>query len=130
MNWPAIEIEQPLLEAQSPGYLKGLAAGEFPATIFRQVLSANECEAIMTRLIERDLLFDPAMGIPAKFRQKSIPEGHYREGNEDQALRAWRSEQTGATGDEKIRIDIGTSLGYRGSDRESFFKHSAESNAY
>ena len=129
MNWPEVELKNPLPESQTAGYLEGLAAGEYPATIFRQVLSADECEGIMSRLIERDLLFDPTMGIPAKFRQESIPEGHYREGNEDQALRAWRSEQTGAMGDDKIRIDIGTSLGYRGSDRESFLKHSAESNS-
>ena len=124
MVWKALEVEtaDPLTEG-SPGLIGQLAEGKVPATIFRQAISPSACQAIMARLIERDLLFDPAADIPSRFRQESIPEGHYREGSSDQALRAWRDD---GAADRKIRIDIGSSLGYRGSDREAFLSHSAE----
>ena len=125
MSWTPIEVDNAVLEANPSGLLHGLAEGQFPATIFRGVLSHEQCEAIMQRLVNKGLLFDPSDGVPERFRQESIPEGHYREGNDDKALRAWRAESAGV---DKIRIDIGTSLGYRGSDREYYLSHSAETN--
>jgi len=129
MSWKPVELEtQGLDTADQIGLavlIENLASGSIPAVIFRKALRSDECKAIMNRLVERDLLFDPADGIPERFRSASIPEGHYREGNSDTALQAWRNE---SDGDKKIRIDIGSSLGYRGSDREAFLTHSAESN--
>lgn len=126
MDWKAVEVESgdPLPEG-FPGMIGDLAEGKIPATIFRQVISPSACQAIMERLVERELLFDPAEAIPSRFRAQSIPEGHYREGSSDEALRAWREEDAA---DGKIRIDIGSSLGYRGSDRDAFLTHSAETN--
>lgn len=126
MTWKTIELgtgdSESIVEA---GTIEDLADGSIPAVVFRKVISPKDCIAIINRLVERDLLFNPADGVPERFRAASIPEGHYREGNSDKALQAWRSE---ADGDHKIRIDIGSSLGYRGSDREAFLRHSAETN--
>ena len=126
MDWKPVEVESgDSLTEGFPGMIGELAEGKIPATIFRQVISPSDCQAIMERLVEREFLFDPAGEIPSRFREQSIPEGHYREGSSDEAVRAWRAEDAA---DRKLRIDIGSSLGYRGSDRESFLSHSAETN--
>lgn len=126
MSWKSIELGPDRIESvDDAGLIGDLANGSIPAIIFRNAMSSQDCNSIMNRLVERDLLFDPAEGVPDRFRAASIPEGHYREGNSDTALQAWRNE---SDGDQKIRIDIGSSLGYRGSDRESFLTHSAETN--
>jgi len=126
MNWSPVEVKpETITEAGEPGLIDKLAGGNIPAAIFRQAIAPSDCEAIMQRLIKRELLFDPKQLIPDKFRKESIPEGHYREGTSDEALKAW---ETDAQGNQKLRIDIGSSLGYRGSDREAFLRHSADSN--
>ena len=129
MSWKPIELETHGIDAaDQPGLavlVDDLASGSIPAVIFRNAISSEGCKAIIDRLVERELLFDPADGVPDRFRSAGIPEGHYREGNSDTALQAWRNE---SDGDQKLRIDIGSSLGYRGSDREAFLTHSAESN--
>ena len=127
MSWKPIELETHGIDAaDQPGLavlVDDLASGSIPAVIFRNTISSEGCKAIIDRLVERELLFDPADGVPDRFRSAGIPEGHYREGNSDTALQAWRNE---SDGDQKLRIDIGSSLGYRGSDREAFLTHSAE----
>ncbi|MBA62984.1 MAG: hypothetical protein CMJ76_11520 [Planctomycetaceae bacterium] len=126
MNWNAVEVDLRDNECSQDRSLIGeLSRGDIPATIFRRAIGRADCEAIMERLVERELLFDAKKDVPLRFREESIPEGHYREGKSDKSLQAWRND---SNGERKIRIDIGSSLGYRGSDRESFLKHSAESN--
>lgn len=125
MTWNPIEVHADTISSGAEGIIGDLADGKAPAAIFRQAISADACRAIMARLIDLELLFDPTKEIPQRFRNESIPEGHYREGNKNDALQAWRSE---SSGENKLRIDIGTSLGYRGSDRENFLKHAAGTN--
>ncbi len=126
MNWNPVEVDlDTITQAGEAGLIHQLASGKIPAAIFRQAITSSDCDAIMRRLVERELLFDARGGIPEKFRKDSVPEGHYREGSSDEALKAWRNE---SQIEGKLRIDIGSSLGYRGSDRESFLTHSAESN--
>ena len=92
MNWSPVEVElESIVEAGEEGVIDQLAEGQIPAAIFRQAIKPSDCEAIMNRLIKRELLFDPNEAIPVKFREESIPEGHYREGNSDQALKAWKT---------------------------------------
>jgi hypothetical protein len=81
---------------------------------------------LIDRLIRDELLYDPSQPMPDKFREASIPEGYYREGRGSHAKHAWR-EPTGAA--ERSRIDIGTSLGYRGSDQQAFFAHAQQTIA-
>ena len=102
--------------------LKGLAEMDVAALVLRRAAPPDSCEQIVNRLIERDLLFDPQQPIPDSFRDRAIPEGYYREGKDGAERHAWET----ATQSGSLRIDIGTSLGYRGSDREAFFRHSRE----
>jgi len=105
--------------------LDALAAGAIPAIVLRNAYPLDLCERVYRKLIAEELLFDPALPIPESFRDKAIPEGYYREGKEGAERRAWQEQI--ATG--KTRIDVGTSLGYRGSDPADFFRHSAETHA-
>ena len=126
MTWNPVEVDlHSITEAGEAGLIHQLASGSIPAAIFRQAMTPSDCDAIMQRLVDRELLFDTNGEIPDKFRRDSVPEGHYREGSSDEALKAWQNE---AQTEHKLRIDIGSSLGYRGSDREAFLAHAAESN--
>jgi len=102
--------------------LEALAAGDIPAIVFRNAWPGSYCADLVRRLMDEEFLYDPHQPIPEKFRSQVIPEGYYREGKKHMPAVA-------PAGQAKSRIDIGTSLGYRGSDREAFFHHSAETNA-
>ena len=103
--------------------LEELAAGDVPAVILRNAWRPTACRALVERLIEEELLYDPRADIPDKFRAVAIPEGYFKKGRDSAATYAWKTKpQTGRT-----RIDIGSSLGYRGSDPDEFFAHAAES---
>src|SRR5262245_61630956 len=99
--------------------LTALAAGETPAIILRGAYPPASCRALLARLIARDLLYDPRRPVPEKFIAAAIPEGYYREGLDPGERRAWQESSAAP----KRRIDVGTSLGYRGSDPEAFFTH-------
>ncbi len=110
---------------QAPRPLADLAAGRLMAIVFRGVYPPSSCQQLIDRLVAEDLLYDPRQPIPEKFQEAAIPEGYYREGRRQEPPLAWESNK--ATG--KTRIDIGTSLGYRGSDKEAFLHHAAETRA-
>lgn len=123
-GWQALEPDLPQILAAVPNPLTALAAADIPAIVLRGVYSADWCQQLVDRLVQQELLYDPHQPIPEKFREQAIPEGYYREGRNDAAQYAWMSKT--ATG--RARIDIGTSLGYRGSDKDGFFAHSAETH--
>ena len=120
-----IPIDAPIDEGLSyPGFaLQELAAGEIPAIILRNAWQPDGCHDLVDRLIQEDLLYDPNEDIPEKFRAAAIPEGYFKKGGDKEASFAWNTKNdTGRT-----RIDIGSSLGYRGSNPRDFFTHAAES---
>ena len=123
-DWSPVEpdIESATSRFELP--LEELAAGRIPALVFRNAWSAENCRNLVTRLIKEDLLYNPAQPIPAKFQEQSIPEGYFSEGKSSVPSYAWEEQRVSG----KNRIDIGTSLGYRGSDQEKFFAHSAETH--
>jgi hypothetical protein len=124
-EWKIIEpnVAAALTQCEFP--LDELAAGTIPAIVLRNAYAATSCQKLVERLVDEELLYDPHRPIPAKFVASSIPEGYYREGINSVPKSAWQvKKETGHT-----RIDIGSSLGYRGSDKEAFFAHSAESHA-
>lgn len=59
-----------------------------------------------------------------EFIEQAIPEGYFREGRNKEDAFAWQAKTEAG----RRRIDIGTSLGYRGSDPEDFFDHSRETH--
>ena len=123
-NWMPIEPDQNTARAKFERPLEELAAGRIPALVIRQAWPAENCSELIQRLIDEGLLYDPDLPIPPKFQKQSIPEGYYREGSSAVPSLAWDEQKV--TG--KSRIDIGSSLGYRGSDQDAFFAHSAETN--
>ena len=123
-DWRELEPDLESVFAQQPLPLQVLAAGDVPAIVLRGVYSADWCHRLVGRLIGEGLLYDPKATIPEEFRELAIPEGYYREGRSGEARYAWETK----TESGRSRIDIGTSLGYRGSDKEAFFDHSAETH--
>ncbi|MBD3673046.1 MAG: hypothetical protein HUJ26_05925 [Planctomycetaceae bacterium] len=124
--WTPLEPDLQTIFSQHERPLDQLASGERPAVVLRNVWSPEQCTSLVQQLIDEELLYDPQEPIPEKFRPQIIPEGYYREGRRHMPAYAWDTE---IPQKEKARIDIGSSLGYRGSNREGFFAHSAETNA-
>jgi hypothetical protein len=123
-DWQIVEPSVASALSRFDRPLEALAAAEIPAFVIRQAWTTESCQRMVDRLIAEDLLFDPYQPVPEKFIEQSIPEGYYREGKNTVPNYAWNSKlQTG-----RIRIDVGTSLGYRGSEGDAFFQHARQSN--
>lgn len=123
-NWEIVEPDIATALNRFARPLEALASAEIPALVIRGAWSTEACQRLVDRLITEDLLFDPFQPVPDKFIEQSIPEGYYREGKSTVPNYAWNSK----VGTGRIRIDVGSSLGYRGSDREAFFEHARQSN--
>lgn len=123
-TWPIAGPDVATITSNYSQPLEALAAGEVPALVLRNALSAQSCEQLVDQFITEQLLYDPRQPIPDKFIEDAIPEGYYREGRNQDATFAWKAKT--ATG--RRRIDIGTSLGYRGSDPDDFFAHSQQTH--
>lgn len=122
LEWECVEgsVESMLRQYGQP--LDELARGAVPALIFRKAFREEECQQLVARLVERELLYDPREPVPTKFLEQSVPEGFFKRGTH-------QAREDGFTDDgstPKRRIDIGTSLGYRGNDQKGFFQHAAE----
>lgn len=117
------DVASVLAERKDP--LVNLADGDISAIVLRNVLSSEECNEIVERLIARGLLMDPNAPDYSAFEEVAIPEGHFApKGSETQ--QAWKEERQSHS--QKLRIDIGSSLGYRGNDRTAFFNHAEETH--
>ena len=103
--------------------LEALAAGDIPAIVLRNAYPVSTCRKLVHRLVTEGHLFDARQPVPPNFVDASIPEGFFREGTA--AMRAWQTTNEA----DSMRIDIGTSLGYRGSDQDAFFAHAEETRA-
>ncbi len=120
--WTPIEPDLAAALRASPRPLDALANGDFPAVIFRQAYPPHLCAELIERLIAAGFLYNPAGPPPDHLLREAIPEGFYREGLSSAERRAWADDSKAA----KHRLDIGTSLGYRGSNPEAFFAHAAQ----
>lgn len=121
--WALVEptIESALQQIEYP--LEALASGAIPAIVLRNAWSTDNCSQLVQRLTDEGLIYDPSQPIPEHLKSEIIPEGYFREGNKE------FSQAMGEREPEHIRIDVGTSLGYRGSDPDGFFRHSVETQA-
>jgi len=124
LSWKILEpdIESALAGFERP--LDALAGGEVPAIVLRGAFPLSECRGLVERLIADGHLYDSREAVPEKFLSDAVPEGFFsREtAEESRGVEYYRQQ----TRQEHIRIDIGTSLGYRGEDREAFFDHSRQ----
>ena len=130
-TWKPVEgaLDDVIRELSRP--LEAIARGEVPAVILRGAFPRDTGASIVARLIDRGLLYDPGRPAPESFHAESVPEGTVRVGldadRDRSQTRPFTSKARPAT-ERKRRIDIGSSLGYRGSDPAAFFAPAAESN--
>ena len=124
-DWPIAEPDAMSIRQNYQRPLDALADGDVAALVLRQFVDPAICSQLIQRCVDRNLLYDPEQPDSAELDEQSIPEGYYREGTRDNARQAWDDK---SPQEFKRRIDIGSSLGYRGSDQPGFFEHASATN--
>lgn len=122
--WTPMDAREALAAIDGGCPLDLLAEGTIPAIVFRAAYSPEACGKLLGRLIEREELYDPDRPVPAKFLERSVPEGSFAKERVLPAEKSWRDDGSSP----KRRIDVGTSLGNLGFDKERFLAHSAETH--
>src|SRR5215213_5288638 len=107
-NWTPAGPDLASVFAQYPDPLLALSEARIPAILLRRVYDPAQCHALIQRFIERGLM--PA-GDP---REQQATRGTTGSGG----VEPWANRSV-------TRIDIGSSLGNRGSDKEAFLQHAA-----
>ena len=124
MPWAVSEPDVARARERFSRPLEALALGEVAAIVLRGVFEPSSCSSLVDRLIERGHLYDPREPVPDKFLIAAVPEGFFSRATAEESIGIEHYRQQ--TRREHVRIDIGTSLGYRGEDREAFFDHSRQ----
>ena len=124
MSWTVSEPDVACARERFSRPLEALALGEVAAIVLRGVFEPSSCSSLVDRLIERGHLYDPREPVPDKFLSAAVPEGFFSRATAEESIGIEHYRQQ--TRREHVRIDIGTSLGYRGEDREAFFDHSRQ----
>lgn len=115
--WPTFEADPEGILATEPQPVGRLADGDVGAVIVRQAFPAFECAALIERLIDEDLMYagdDPRV---------------YQQALKNDVIGKYLGRGVNPDASPRKRIDIGTSLGNLGDDRELFFKRSAETHS-
>lgn len=117
-SWPCLEPDVETILALESNPIQSIASGEVPAVVIRQAFPREECAALVDLLLEEELIFPPEQD--DRIDETAIPAV-----DSDRWTRAGiNPAQT-----KRRRIDIGTSLGHRGGDKQDFLARSVESNA-
>jgi hypothetical protein len=114
--WPALEPDLATILAREPNPIARLADGEISAIVLRGAFPAGECTSLVRLLIDEGLMFE---GGDARIEQHAI--------SVERANR-WTKDGVNSAESQRRRIDIGTSLGNHGDDREDFFSRAAETH--
>ena len=121
-TWPVIDSQSPITPSVSESPLEALSRGDIADIICRQAYTSQACNDVVSTLVQQGLLFDPTQPIPANLQDQAIPENYYyRPGTADEKHDRQAAQPAG-----RLRIDVGTSLGTRGSEPDSFFEHAGE----
>lgn len=122
MPWTSAEPDLGSVLERLDRPLEALALGEVPAIVLRGVLDPSSCSSLVDKLIDGEHICDPRKPVSGKFSREAVPEGFFSRSTdaESPGIDYYRRR----TAEDHVRIDIGTSLGYRGDDREAFFEHS------
>ena len=122
-TWPLIDELSPVKPASVDSPLEALSRGQIAAVICRQAFTKDACDNVVETLVRAGLLFDPNKAVPEHLEREAIPENYYyRPGESEEEKRDRLAAQPAG----RLRIDVGTSLGTRGSDPDSFFEHAHE----
>ncbi|MEX0715256.1 MAG: hypothetical protein WD066_01645 [Planctomycetaceae bacterium] len=111
--WPILSPDVESILAAEPDPIAAVARGEVAALVVRQAFPADDCARLVRRFVDDGLLYDSD---DPRIDQKAIPSALVN-----------RHSQKGLNPQEskRRRIDIGSSLGYLGDDKENFLAHSA-----
>lgn len=115
-RWPILGPDLPGILAGASNPLERLANADIPAIIFRKAFNRDECLTLVDDLIAEGLMFksdDP------RIEDKAIPVDR---------VDRWTRQGLNPAKSRRRRIDIGTSLGNLGDDKEHFLRHSAETH--
>lgn len=123
-NWSYAEGDVASILARHPQPLEAIIRGEIAAVVLRNAYPRQWCQGLVDKLIADGHLYDPDKPVPTKFLDASVPEGYFIKGLTGAAQSGWAD--IGATANR--RIDIGTSLGYRGNDPNGYFAHSQQTH--
>jgi hypothetical protein len=118
MPWTALEPDLPTILAAAPAPLEPLARGEIPAIVIRGAFPPHSCQAVIDLLLAEKLIFESSQ--TREIDAAAIP-----------AVSAdrWTKAGTNPAASRRRRIDVGTSLGYLGDDKEAFLEHAARTQA-
>jgi hypothetical protein len=115
-NWPILEPDLPTVLARESEPLERLAVADVAAIVIRQAFPREACRSLVDFFIDEGLMFAP--GDP-RIDAQAIPV---------ERVDRWTKQGLNPAHSLRRRIDIGTSLGNLGDDREHFLSHSAETH--
>ena len=115
-TWPVLEPDLSSILAAEPEPLGKLAEAEVAAIVIRQAFSRDECHSLVEFLIDEGQMF--GSGDP-RIEGKAIPV---------ERVDRWTKQGLNPFRSKRRRIDIGSSLGNLGDDKEHFLRHSADTH--
>ncbi|MDG2383357.1 MAG: hypothetical protein P8N76_16930 [Pirellulaceae bacterium] len=118
--WQAIELDADRNASETRDAaiapLAALISGDIPAIVVRHAFPQSDCQHLIQRLIAHQLMFESQ---DERIQQTAL--------SSSQSDR-WTRTGSNPTASSHRRIDIGTSLGNHGDDREEFFRRAAETH--
>lgn len=115
-TWPILELDSSSFLPGESNPLQRLAEAEIPAIIFRNAFNREACHSLVADLIAEGLMF---VSDDVRIEEKAIPVDR---------VDRWTKQGLNPAKSRRRRIDIGTSLGNLGDDKEHFLQHSAETH--
>ena len=115
--WTSFETTISDLERNGTNALQLLTTGAVPAVIFRNAFPADECRSLVEFLTDQELMY--RSGDP-RIDQRAIPA---------ERVDRWTQQGLNPGQSTRRRIDIGTSLGNLGDNKERFLADSARTHA-
>lgn len=112
--WPILEPDIETVLAKSAQPLHALATGEAAAIVVRAAFPAQECQSLIQRLIDEELMF---AADDARVGEKALT---------NDVVGKYLGRGVNPDGSQRRRIDIGASLGNFGDDRDHFFQLAEE----
>jgi hypothetical protein len=107
--WPCLELNCESAFSADEAPIDRLATGEIAAVVFRRVFHPDECQSLVRHLIDEELMYESH---DLRIEDRAIPAGR---------ANRYQQADVNPAHSERKRIDIGTSLGNLGDDREEFF---------
>jgi len=112
--WPVLELNRESTFSADEAPIERLATGEIAAVIFRGAFPSDECRSLVRHLIDEELMYE---SLDPRIADRALPAGR---------ANRYQGRDVNPAQSERKRIDIGTSLGNLGDDREEFFADASQ----